>query len=251
MLHAIPTLNATRSQFMSQYSSMGPAMMPSPHSRWAPYFSGQTGDLIEGFLSEYEEFAHHCGLTDCQKVEAITRYVPHSLGDFWKSLNGYWARSWPDLRLSLQDTYRSTTVQDCHWLTGEGLAEFIQHSSELCMSNENDMCYYYQWFQVLIKPLLDSQTVTTSWYNMLFWFRFHIRDHTKIYVRLIAKHPDQRSAEAFDCLDVYNVARRIFSGNHHLLVDSELDDPRDGSQGFQSGQSEHAQQQSFHPEHDS
>jgi len=191
MLHAIPTLNATRSQFMSQYSSMGPAMMPSPHSRWAPYFSGQTGDLIEGFLSEYEEFAHHCGLTDCQKVEAITCYVPYSLGNSWKSLDGYQARSWPDLRLGLQDIYRSTTVPDHHWLTGEGLADFIQHSLELRMSNEDDVHYYYQWFQALIKPLLDSQTVTTSLYNTLFWAGFHIRDRAKIYVRLIAKHPDQ------------------------------------------------------------
>src|SRR5258708_22729117 len=62
-----------------------------------------------------------------------------------------------------------------------------------------------------------------------------------MYVRLIAKYPDQPSGAHFDYMDVYKVARVTFSGTH--LRDRELDDPWYGSQGLQSGRSECAQYQ--------
>ncbi|KAH9069441.1 hypothetical protein EDB83DRAFT_2584756 [Lactarius deliciosus] len=67
---------------------IGLAAMPSPRSKFAPYFSGCT-DMLEDFLEEYEGLAYDCVLTDPQRVDVIIRYVAPSLRDFWRSLNGY------------------------------------------------------------------------------------------------------------------------------------------------------------------
>lgn len=83
--------------------------MLSRHSHHAPYFSGRVSDPIEDFLSEYEELADACGLTDYQKVQTIICYIPFSLRDLWKSLGGYLARNWLDLGLTLKEIYESTS----------------------------------------------------------------------------------------------------------------------------------------------
>jgi hypothetical protein len=88
-----------------QRPDAGPATMPPPRSHRAPYFSGRVGDLIEDFLNEYEELANSCGLTDCQKVETIIRYIPLTLQDLWKSLDGYLVHDWTDFRRVLKDIY--------------------------------------------------------------------------------------------------------------------------------------------------
>jgi len=88
--------------------------MPPPRSHRAPYFSGRVGDPIEDFLSEYEELASSCGLTSRQKVEIIVCYIPLELRDLWKSLDGYLAGDWQDLRLMLEEIYESTSALSHH-----------------------------------------------------------------------------------------------------------------------------------------
>src|ERR1700733_244581 len=104
--HSFPPPSlTTMSQSTFQRSGMGPTVMPSRRSNCAPYFSGQVNDPIEDFLSEYEELANSCGLTDRQKVETIIRYMPLSLRDLWKSLDGYLAHDWTGFRSELEGIY--------------------------------------------------------------------------------------------------------------------------------------------------
>ena len=85
---------------------IGPAAMPSRHSKFAPYFSGPT-DEFEDFLEEFESLASDCELTDPQRVDALVRYVDSSTPDFCKVLNGYSSRDWPLFQQSLIDVFRS------------------------------------------------------------------------------------------------------------------------------------------------
>ena len=197
--------------------------MPTFRSNRAPYFSGRVGDPIEDFLSEYEELANSCGLTDQQKVEAVIRYIPFALRDLWKSLDGYQAQDWTDLKADLLGIYDGTSALSRH--SEQKLLEFVRESSKSRMNDEGDVLQYYRHFLVLSKPLLDSHRLTTGERDKAFWRGFHSRDRAEMYSRLIAKHPDQPAGVYFDYLDVYRVARATFSGNH--LLDFEPGDPWD------------------------
>lgn len=194
-----------------------------PRSLDAPYFSGGVSKPIEDFLSEYEELANSCDLTDCQKVEVNIRYIPLSLRDFWKSLDGYSACNWTDFRLAVEEVHEGPSAPSRH--SEQKLQDFIRHSSKLRMSDEEDVLHYDRQFLVLRKLLLDSQRLTTYQRNKAFWRGFHSRDRAEMYARLIAMHPDQPSDVYFDYLDVYKVARATFSEEH--ILDVELDDPWD------------------------
>ena len=79
---------------------IGPAAMPSPHSRHVPYFSGHRRTL-EGFLKEFKREAYDCRLTDPQQVDALVSYVDPYIHDFCRSLDGFpscdWHRFWYSL----------------------------------------------------------------------------------------------------------------------------------------------------------
>ncbi len=92
-------------------SGIGPIAMPHPRSTCAPTYSGSVDDSIEDFLREYEEFADSCGLTNRQKVEMITCYMTSDLQEFWKSLDGYIASDWRDLKKELLRLYTGTSTQ--------------------------------------------------------------------------------------------------------------------------------------------
>ncbi len=109
------------------------------------------------------------------------------------------------------------------------------------MNDKDNVLHYYQQFLVLSNPLLKVQRLSTSKCDRAFWSGFHSQDCAEMYVRLIAKYPDQPSGAHFDYMDIYKVARVTFSGTH--LRDRELDNPWYGSQGLQSGHSECAQYQ--------
>ena len=212
--------------------------MPTPRSNRAPYFSGRVGDPIEDFLDEYSELADSCGLSEQQKVEAIVRYIPLALRDLWKSWESYQRHDWAALRATLEDIYDGTSSLSRH--SGQKLMEFVKNSSKTCMSDEEDVLQYYRQFLVLSKPLIDSQRLTAGERDRAFWSGFHNRDHSEMYARLIAKHPDQPSGVYFDYLDVYRVARATFSGNH--LLGFELDDAWDEPQSFRPNRSERARE---------
>jgi hypothetical protein len=212
--------------------------MPPRRSHHAPYFSGRVHDPIEDFLSEYEELAHSCDLTDRQKVETIIRYIPLHLRDLWKSLDGYSAHDWTDFRLALEEIYGSPSAPSRH--TEQKLLDFMRYSSKSCMNDEEDVLSYYRQFLVLSKPLLDSQRLSTDKRNKVFWLGFHPCDRAEMYARLIAMHPDWPSSLHFDYRDVYKMAKAAFSGNH--LLDVELDDPWDEPQSLRRRRSERAQE---------
>jgi hypothetical protein len=214
--------------------------MPSPCSHHAPYFSGRVSDPIEDFLSEYEELAHSCGLTVRQKVETVTRYTTLDLRDFWKSLDGYLALDWRDLKGELLRLYDDTSALRRH--SEQKLRGFARKSAESRMKDEEDVVHYYRQFIALSKPLLDSQRLTAGARDKIFWRGFHKKDRAEMNTRLIAKHPCQPTDVSFDYLDVYEVARVIL-GNHGL--DTESDDSSDEPRSARSRRSKRIQDRRY------
>ncbi|KAI0288775.1 hypothetical protein BC826DRAFT_1107518 [Russula brevipes] len=53
----------------------GSRAMPLPGSPHAPYYSGESGELLEAFLLKFEELADDYCLTDQEKVESILKYM--------------------------------------------------------------------------------------------------------------------------------------------------------------------------------
>jgi hypothetical protein len=230
--HALPRPPPMRHPTLQRLGA-GPVTMPTCHSDHAPYFSGQVDDPIEDFLYEYEELANSCGLTERQKVEAIVRYIPYSFRDLWKSLDGYVSRDWTSFKLNLEEIYDGPSVPSRH--SEQKLLDFVRDSSRYRMNSEGDVLQYYRDFLALSKPLVDSQRLSIHKRDKTFWSGFHPRDHTELYLRLIAKYPDQPSCTCFDFLDVYRMARVALSGNH--ILDLELDDSQPES--FRTNRSEH------------
>ena len=149
------------------HSGIGPITMPHPHSTRAPTYSGLVDNSIEDFLQEYEEFADSCGLTNRQKVEIITRYMMLDLREFWKSLNGYIASDWRDLKKELLRLYTGTSTQRRH--SENQLRSYARASAKSRMKSEADVLCYYRQFIVLSKPLMDSQRLTPGAHDRLFW----------------------------------------------------------------------------------
>ncbi|KAH9050778.1 hypothetical protein EDB87DRAFT_1545955, partial [Lactarius vividus] len=127
--------------------------MPSPRSKFAPYFSGCT-DSLEDFLEEFEGLAYKCTLTDPQRVDVIIRYVDPSLRDFWRSLTGYRSHDWPRLRQSLIDVFSSITPRP--QVMRQKLRSCIQDSARKRMYCEDDVLRYYRQFICYGIPLVHT-----------------------------------------------------------------------------------------------
>ena len=110
---------------------------------------------MEDFLREFEELANSCGLTNHQKVETVTCYTTSDLREFWKSLDGYVALDWRDLKRELLELYAGTSALRRH--SEQQLRGFVRASAKSRMRSEADVVYYYCQFIILSKPLLDSQ----------------------------------------------------------------------------------------------
>ena len=118
------------------------AAIPSRPSHRVLYFPGRVSNLIED------------------------RYIPFSLRDLWKSLDGYLARNWTDLRLTLEDIYESTSAQSRH--LEKKLFNLVRHSLKSCMSDEEDvLCCCWQ-FLTLSMPLQNAQRLSIGQRSKLF-----------------------------------------------------------------------------------
>ncbi|KAH9010537.1 hypothetical protein EDB84DRAFT_1570395 [Lactarius hengduanensis] len=168
---------------------IGPAAMPSPRSRLAPYFSG-CADSLEDFLEEYEGLAYDRALTDPQRVDVIIRYVAPSLRDFWRSLNGYRSHDWPLFRHSLIDIFGNPTPR--HQIMKQKLRSYVQDSSRRRMD-------------------FHAGHLSEEERDAAFWYGFHPEDRKVIQPRLLGKNPFQPPDIPFHFEDVFVCARAAFA----------------------------------------
>ena len=187
---------------------IGPAAMPSRHSKFAPYFSGRT-DEFDDFLKEFESLASDCKLTDPQRVDALVRYVDSSTREFCKVLNGYSSRDWPLFQQSLIDVFRSIVPR--HRVRKQKLRAYVQESSGRRMECMDDVLWYYQKFLCLSAPLVHTGHLSKEDRNAAFFDGFHPKDRKLLIPRLLAKHPFQPYDIPFHFEDIYDCACGAFA----------------------------------------
>ncbi|KAH9163468.1 hypothetical protein EDB89DRAFT_557480 [Lactarius sanguifluus] len=187
---------------------IGPAAMPSPRSKFAPYFSGCT-DTLEDFLEEYEGLAYGRALTDPQRVDVIIRYVAPSLRDFWRSLDGFRSRDWPRFRQSLVNIFGNPTPR--HQIMRQKLRSYIQDSARKRMYCEDDVLQYYRQFICFGLPLVHAGHLSEEERDAAFWYGFHHEDRHVLWPRLLSKNPFQPSNVPFRFEDVFGCARAAFA----------------------------------------
>ncbi|KAH9160147.1 hypothetical protein EDB89DRAFT_2236104 [Lactarius sanguifluus] len=187
---------------------IGPAAMPSPRSKFAPYYSGHA-NTFEDFLEEYEGLAYDCALTDPQRVDVLIRYVAPSLRDFWRSLSGYHSRDWPLFRQSLVNIFGSTTPRP--QVMRQRLLNYVQDSSRCRMLCEDDVLRYYRQFLCYSAPLVHAGHLSEEERDAAFWYGFHPDDCQVLRPRLLGKNPFQPPDIPFHFEVVFSCARAAFA----------------------------------------
>ena len=192
-------------------SSAGIAAMPTPKSRHAPHFSGEDDDILSEFLHEYEGLADGNGLTERQKVEEITCYVPRNLRKLWVTLPGYKAFKWHRFRRELEELHPDAEEHAC---TRQELSRFVELSAETHIRNEKDVMKYYRNFLTLAVPLAENHVLTANDFNAEFFQGFH-RDDRDIIAEEIRfnVNPRHPATEPFDMHGVLAAARQYFAPN--------------------------------------
>ncbi|KAN0133117.1 hypothetical protein V8E53_009147 [Lactarius tabidus] len=204
---------------------IGPAAMPSPHSRSAPYFSGRCG-TFEEFLEEFEARAYDCRLTDLQRVDVLVRYVDPPVRETCKSLNGYRSCDWSLFRHSLVNVFGTTTTR--HQIMKQKLRNLVEDSSRIRMDREEDVLQYYRTFKHYSDPLVRSGHLTETNRDVEFWYGFHPHDRDILWQRLLAVHPFHRNDIPFHFEDVFDCACKVFAYEERLSFwprDQEFEHP--------------------------
>ncbi|KAH9177131.1 hypothetical protein EDB89DRAFT_2065316 [Lactarius sanguifluus] len=163
---------------------IGPAAMPSPRSKFAPYYLGHT-NTFKDFLEEFEGLASNSP----------------SLHDFWRSLSGYHSCDWPLFQQSLVNIFGNTTPQ--HQILRQKLHSYIQDSSRRRMFCKDDVLRYYRQFICFSLPLVHAGHLSEEECDTAFWYGFHSEDHKVLQPRLIGKNPFQPSDIPFHFEDVF------------------------------------------------
>ncbi|KAH9962622.1 hypothetical protein BC827DRAFT_1129939, partial [Russula dissimulans] len=176
-------------------SFTGPAAMPNRRSESAPFFSNRSDEVIEEFLSEFDLLATTYELTDRQKVEAVVRYVPHRMRDFWKSLDAYDSGNWLEFRNTLVDLYPDRVTPR---YTEQDLIELVDRSRKTRMRHEEDVVRYYRHFLIISHQLLAANRTTEYIRNVEFFCGFH-PDHAEVLLsRLFAMKPEHPADIPYD-----------------------------------------------------
>ncbi|KAH9013534.1 hypothetical protein EDB85DRAFT_2296239 [Lactarius pseudohatsudake] len=186
---------------------IGPAAMPSPHSEYAPYYSGRN-NMFEDFLEEFEGLAYDCALTDPQRVDAIIRYFDPSIRELCRPFNGFRSRNWPLLRQSLINIFGSITPHP--QVMRQRLLNYVQDSSRARMNCTDDVSQYYRQFLCLGEPLVHSGHLSKEERDIAFLCGFHPEDREVLRPRLLGKCPLQPLGIPFHFEDVLGCARAAF-----------------------------------------
>ncbi|KAH9047179.1 hypothetical protein EDB84DRAFT_1575483 [Lactarius hengduanensis] len=187
---------------------IGPAAMPSPRSRFAPYYSGYA-NTFEDFLEDFEGRAYDCALTDPQRVDTLVRYVDPTLRELCRTFDGFRSRNWSLFRQSLVNVFGNPTPR--HQIMRQKLRSYVQDSSRTRMYCEDDVLQYYRQFIRFGLPLVHAGHLSEEERDAAFLYGFHPLDREVLRPRLLGKHPLQPLDIPFHFEDVFGCARAAFA----------------------------------------
>ncbi|KAF8274724.1 hypothetical protein EI94DRAFT_1560962, partial [Lactarius quietus] len=129
-----------------------------PRANKRPSFAGLPDEPIADFLADFEEQADGYSLTDAQKVEAILKYIPFSLRDFWKTVKGYSTGDWTTFSEELEKLYPDMDAELRY--SRQGLIELVNLSARTRMRDERDVLDYYRCFLTINNPLRVASKIS-------------------------------------------------------------------------------------------
>jgi hypothetical protein len=109
-----------------------------------------------------------------QKVEMVIQYIDHSECHIWTSLQGYIDLDWDEFCDKLCQQYVNLSNEG--QFSKQKLVRFANKYAQRCMANEKDVVNYYWKFNNQAKILIDSECITKSDCDTIFWCRFHLDD---------------------------------------------------------------------------
>jgi hypothetical protein len=180
--------------------------MPDPCSASAPYFSGQPSEPLAAFLQEFDALATSHKLTDGQKVRTILEYIPPTVRDFWKTLDGFGTGDWQTFRTSIESLYPSAATR----YTNSDLEDFVDISAMSRMKNEGDVMLYYRRFLQMSTPLYNSKQLSDYQRNTEFFEGFHIEDRDILARRLYILKPYHHLDMPWEFQDILKAAQLCF-----------------------------------------
>ncbi|KAH9039887.1 hypothetical protein EDB85DRAFT_2141003 [Lactarius pseudohatsudake] len=186
----------------------GPAAMPSPRSKYAPYYSGYA-NTFEDFLEDFEGRAYDCALTDPQRVDTLVRYVDPTLRELCRTFDGFRSPNWSLFRQSLVNVFGNPTPR--HQIMRQKLRSYVQDSSRTRMYCEDDVLQYYRQFIRFGLPLVHAGHLSEEERDAAFLYGFHPLDREVLRPRLLGKHPLQPLDIPFHFEDVFGCARAAFA----------------------------------------
>jgi hypothetical protein len=206
-----------------------PAAMPAPRMSGAPHFTEKPHESLMDFLLEYDALATAHGLTDKQKVQTLSRYVPSHIQEFWHILDGYAADDWRTYWAAIEKIYPDTSTST-HF-SKKVLWELVDSWVHTPMWDEEDVLQYYRWFLKHSNPLCTVQTLLEEDCNAKFFEGFHPEDHKVINNHLHAMKPNHPEDKPYDFEDTFEAAWRYFSNAqfYHPLQRCHCDKEWQGS----------------------
>ncbi|KAH9034565.1 hypothetical protein EDB85DRAFT_2221248 [Lactarius pseudohatsudake] len=186
--------------------------MPSPSSKYAPYYSGHQG-TFETFLQEYESLADRCMLSGPQRVGTIVCYMAPSVREVLKSVNRFCSHDWSDYRQFLVDIFGTPR----HLVARQELLNFVQDSSRKRMFCEDDVLQYYRQFSSFAAPIAHTRHLSEMQRDAAFWCGFHPTDRSMLQPALLTKYPYKAHDDPFPFDDVLSCARAAFAYHDPFL----------------------------------
>jgi len=106
--------------------------------------------------------------------------------------------------------YNSPQSQRKH--VKKNIFDYVRWSMEEAMHDEDNVNKYYNRFLDLAKPLLNSHWLDNEECNTLFWYGFHLENHTMILGWFHPKHISKNQHFLFHLIQSYYILFLLFWG---------------------------------------
>jgi len=131
--------------------------MPYTGSKHALHFNPKHPRELLEFISDFEDAARACNVTDEEKVKCIIKYTNSKTKSFWKSLGGFKEKDWGALKESILNTYPGAKKGEAH--THNEQKMLMKRFSTKYISFETDLVKYYQLFHSVAQALVKHKSV--------------------------------------------------------------------------------------------
>lgn len=200
-------------------ANKGIGAMPGPGSNKAPFFNGETSELLE-FFEFFEDLAATYALTDADKCKAIVRYVDLQTKRFWLTLTGYESKDFTLFKASILAQYSGAAKGQRYSV--RDLERIVVANVENDITTETELIQYYKQFRPVALWLVANSKISARERDTYFWQGLPTSTRRAIDRRLELQDPNYSRTEPTDFEKVHQAGRFVFSDD---AFDTDLNEP--------------------------